>query len=116
MPPSLEEMVTRWEQVARSARTYNLTLDDWLNDLDLRDMIDRRSSDGTTASATLRARLEAADRSFRDNTSESKRSMWGPTAGADHHAARHWWYFRYPSSPGNVLRLDLQVAGILPKS
>ena len=111
MAQSLEEMVSRWERTAKSAATYNLTLDDWLNDLDLRDIIDRQSS----ANASLHARLDAADREFRANTAESKRSMWGPTAGAEHHLTRHWWYFRHPSSPGTELRRELQAAGILPK-
>ncbi len=111
MAQSLEELVSRWERTAKSAATYNLTLDDWLNDLDLRDIIDRQSS----ANPGLRARLDAADREFRANTAESKRSMWGPTAGAEHHLTRHWWYFRYPSSPGESMELDLIAAGILPR-
>lgn len=115
MPQSLADLVGRWEEIAKHAATYNLTLDDWLNDLDLRDMIARQMSDALTVDDSLRPRLEAADQAFRAATRESNRSMWGPTAGGEHHATRHWWYFRYPSSPGSEMRRDLTSAGILPQ-
>jgi len=116
MSRSLEDLVARWERIAKHAATYNLTLDDWLNDLDLRDMIGRQMDEPAAADGALRVRLETADRAFRDATLESKRSMWGPTAGGEHHAARHWWYFRYPSSPGASMRADLEVAGVLARN
>jgi hypothetical protein len=113
MAKSLEEMIVRWEGIAKSAAAYNLTLDDWLNDIDLRDMIARGES-SPAFDARLRSRLASADRAFRVATVESQRSLWGPTAGAEHRATTHWWYFRYPSSPGAELRRELRSAGVLP--
>jgi hypothetical protein len=113
MARSLEESVARWEAIAKTAATYNLTLDDWLNDLDLRDVIERQRRHGEITDA-LQSRLEAADHEFRENTRETTRSLWGDNAGADHRPTREWWYFRYPSSPGKEMRTDLQAAGVLP--
>src|SRR5919112_746338 len=99
MKRSLRAMIAQWEEIARHAATYNLTLDDWLNDLDLRDMIAREMAITSTADRdVLQPRLESADHAFRDATRESNGSLWGPASGASHHATRHWWYFRYPSS------------------
>jgi hypothetical protein len=113
MAKSLEEMIVRWEGIVKNAATYNLTLDDWLNDLDLRDMIAHGES-SPEFDARLRSRLESADGAFRLSTVESPRSLWGPTAGAEHRATTHWWYFRYPSAPGAALRRELRSAGVLP--
>jgi hypothetical protein len=113
MERSLEELIVRWEAIAQRAATYNLTLDDWLNDLDLRDIIGRRiSTTFLDDTGDLRSRLDAADRLFRTATRESKRSLWGPTAGAEHDPAREWWYFRYPTSPGAALRAELKRASL----
>ena len=117
MPRSLEDLVARWEQIATHAATYNLTLDDWLNDLDLRDIIGRRIAETPDAhTAEIQARLGAADQTFRDATRESTQSLWGPTAGGEHDPTRHWWYFRYPASPGPSMRRDLEIAGVLRRA
>src|SRR3954470_8660634 len=98
MTRTLPTMIAQWEEIAKHASTYNLTLDDWLNDLDLRDLIEREMAKAPTVDRdALRSRLELADQAFRDATRESNSSLWGRTAGADHHATRQWWYFRYPS-------------------
>lgn len=115
MALSLEEMISRWEKTAKGAATYDLTLDDWLNDLDLREMIARQTSEGAVVSASAKSRLDEADRAFRESTIEAKGSMWGPTAGREHHPTAHWWYFRYPSSPGSYMRRDLIAAGVLQR-
>ena len=115
MARSLGELVARWEEIARDAATFDLTLDDWLNDLDLRDMIDRQIDSLAVDESILRSRLESADRAFREATREAKRSLWGLHAGAKHDATRQWWYFRYPSRPGRSMRHDLETAGIVPR-
>ena len=111
MARSLEELVERWEQIAKHAATYNLTLDDWLNDLDLRDIIGRRIAEMERAvGSALQSRLAAADRAFREATRESQHSLWGSNSGVHHDRTRQWWYFRYPVSPGADLRADLELS------
>ena len=114
MTRSLEQLIERWEEIARHAATYDLTLDDWLNDLDLRDMISRRVADAQLREGNdLRSRLEAADGVFRAATRGAERSLWG--AEAKHDSTRQWWYFRYPSRPGSTMRHDLEANGIVQR-
>jgi len=109
-------MIVQWEEIAGHASTYNLTLDDWLNDLDLRDLIAREMGKVSAVDRdALRSRLESIDQAFRAATRASNSSLWGRTSGADHDAARQWWYFRYPISPGDAMRDDLETVGILSR-
>ena len=111
----LSGIVARWSAIASTAGRYDLTLDDWLNDLDLRDIIA-----GALAVASARERdeakatLERADAAFLAATVESARSLWGAAGeGANaHDRARQWWYFRYPKHPGATMRADLAEFGI----
>jgi hypothetical protein len=106
-------IVARWSAIASTAGRYDLTLDDWLNDLDLRDVIA-----GAMAVASTRERedvrpvLERADAAFRAATSESSGSLWGAAGDGAHDRHRQWWYFRYPMNPGATMRADLAEAGI----
>ncbi len=93
-------LVRHWEQIVEDVeRGYQLTLDDYRNDLDLRDLLA-----GALAAATaderesLTARVEAADRAFRDAT-EPGRPIRNDTP--------HWWYRRRPRAMGSALRKDL---------
>jgi hypothetical protein len=108
-------LVARWSAIASTAGRYDLTLDDWLNDLDLRDILA-----GALIVAPKHARdevhsaLERADAAFRAATVQSARSLWGKAGeGANpHDRMRQWWYFRYPKHPGATMRADLAEAGI----
>lgn len=105
----LRGIIAEWEAIARGAERYELTLDDWLNDVDLRDIID-----GAMAVASkherdeLRGILERADEAFRAVTVESVRSLWGTS----HDRIQQWWYFRCPTRPGEMMRADLTAAGV----
>ncbi len=112
----ISDLIAQWDGIARAAARYNLTLDDWLNDVDLRDIIagalevapEREQRD-------VRDALERADDLFKTATAETKQSMWGDAAatGDKHDQLRQWWYFRRPVHPGKTMRADLAAAGIL---
>lgn len=111
----LAGIIAKWTAIAGTAASYDLTLDDWLNDVDLRDIIA-----GAFAAApesernSIREALDRADTLFQAATVETKRSMWGDAvASADNHDPHHqWWYFRRPAHPGETMRQDLADAGI----
>ena len=105
----LRGIVAKWDAIASRAERYDLTLDDWLNDLDLRDIIA-----GAMAVApehdrhAVRSILEASDNRFRCATVESPRPLV-----ADVDRTAQWWYLRYPAHPGAGMRNDLFAAGLL---
>jgi hypothetical protein len=110
----LRGLVRAWESVARGAADYDLTLDDWRNDLDLRDIIA-----GAFALAPPRAQrevhdlLERADAQFRAGTTDAGRPLWGmPDSSMQRETAAGWWYRRRPAQPGDTMRAALEAAGI----
>jgi len=113
-------IIADWDAIARRAEHYDLTLDDWLNDLDLRDIIAGAIVRASGASSdSLRDTLQRADDAFRAATIELEESLWGANVDGEHGTHRHdrtaqWWYFRYPRRPGFSIRRDLESAGIAP--
>ena len=109
-------MIDDWARIAAAAERYDLTLDDWINDLDLRDII---AGALTVASPSeqrrVRATLARADDHFRAATVECARPFVGAGAGEsvqppDPQDA--WWYRRAPAHPGAMMRDDLTAAGV----
>lgn len=105
-------LTARWEEIAGSAAAgYTLGLDDYLNDLDVREMLD-----GALGVARARGRLEftgrvrAADERFREATREVDKCLWGDAVEGDEawSAATAWWYYRVPLIPGDELDADLR--------
>lgn len=111
----LSEMASRWQAIATSAERYELTLDDWLNDVDLRDIlagaIDVASEPDRAA---VRSSIDRSDAVFRAATVETG-PLWGAAVAASdgHDRARQWWYFRRPKHPGAELAEELKTAGLL---
>lgn len=106
--------VARWESIAKSVDHYDLTLDDWLNDMDLRDVIaGALDAAGEGDRARVSGRLERADDLFRQGTVVTG-PLWGKALAASHsHDPVHtWWYFRRPRNPGETLKADLEAAGL----
>ncbi len=89
------ELIERWERIA--ANPVALGSDDWLNDLDVRQLLhdlERR------ARAPYRDRLRAADARFRAATLPVRACLWGE-ANAERHGwtrRRNWWYYRIPAA------------------
>lgn len=107
----LHGLVAEWDALASRAEYYHLTLDDWLNDLDLRDIIA-----GAMAVApehervAARTIVERADEHFRRATVASPRPLL-----PDVDRVTQWWYLRQPARPGSALRDELIAAGFLAR-
>ena len=111
-------MIDDWARIAASAERYDLTLDDWINDLDLRDIIAGALTVAPPSEQhRVRAGLARADERFRAATVECARPLPGTGAGeparpSDPQDA--WWYRRVPTHPGATMRDDLTAAGVRP--
>lgn len=110
----LEAAIDRWDVISRTAKTYDFTLDDWLNDMDLRDII--AGAMGVAEAAERKAvseRLEKADNRLREATVQTG-SIWGAAMSGDMapDPKKAWWYFRRPMDPGETMQEDLEASGL----
>lgn len=108
----LDGLIAGWEKVAESVeRGYPLdTLDDYLNDMDLRQLIaETLAAVPIPARGTLATRLQAADTRIRAALVPAERCLWGAAIAGKRgwSAAREWWYFMRPIRPGPGLCSDL---------
>jgi hypothetical protein len=101
--PTLPALIERWQQVVEEVeRGYSLTYDDYLNDVDLRQLIARAFRGVAPAAreqfAVLRESLHALDMRFMDVTQATQRCVWGDAIAEDEGWSRdsEWWYYREP--------------------
>lgn len=89
------ELVRRWERIA--ARPVALDDDDWLNDLDVRQLLHEHDP---AELVPYRERVRLADQRFRAATQRVDACLWG-AANAERHGwtpRRNWWYWRAPAA------------------
>jgi hypothetical protein len=112
----LAGLLEQWNSIVQHAeRGRDESLDEWLNDMDLRDILA-----GALAAANPRERraaaprLDDADERFHAIT-EPCPSLWGDEIATNNgwRPEWQWWYFRRPVLPGPLLREDLIVNGLL---
>ena len=112
----LAGLLEQWSAIVQQAeRGRDASLDEWLNDMDLRDILA-----GALAAANPRERraaaprLDDADERYLAIT-EISPSLWGDEIATtnDWRPEWQWWYFRRPILPGPLLREDLLVNGLL---
>ncbi len=109
----LEGLVQGWEDTVESvARGYPLGLDDYLNDMDARELIE----DALEAVAEGRTyevldRLRFADGRMRRLLVGAGRCLWGASIALMNGwtPEQNWWYFMQPREPGPELSGDLET-------
>ena len=108
----LDGLVADWERTAANVEAgYPLTLEDYLNDLDARQIIEVVLSAIPEPDGPLLDRLRAADERMRHATRPAGRCVWGDSAGERLTERRNWWYFLVPRNPGPELAANLAEAG-----
>jgi hypothetical protein len=107
----LAGLVQRWKETARAVRRgYPLGLEDYLNDLDGRQLIAEVLPLATPAERKkLRSRVIEADTVFRNHSKAVRFCLWGAREASRRGwtSRRNWWYYRFPTAPGDVLQADL---------
>jgi hypothetical protein len=110
----LEGLIGAWEQAATEIESgYAATLDEYLNDLDGRQLIERVLGAMPEPDGPLLDRLRAADARVHEAGRMVTQCLWGEENRAAHGwtQRRNWWYFLVPREPAGDLAADLERAG-----
>jgi hypothetical protein len=107
----LQGLAESWEEVVRSIEEgYSLGLDDYLNDLDGRQLLEEALAVAPAQEKkTALQRVRRADAKMQTLVRPSGRCLWGDeTARQEGWTARkNWWYFSIPVNPGEELLNEL---------
>lgn len=108
----LRGLVENWERVVRDvAKGYNLTFDDYLNDMDGRQLLENAMGLAPEEiREAYRERVKATDTRAEAALVPSSRCIWGQIVADEEgwKAERNWWYFRLPRAPGPRLTEELK--------
>ncbi len=109
----LRGLVENWERiVAQVLEGYNLSLDDYLNDMDGRQLLENalELAPGEVRDAFLE-RVRDADLRIRRHLDTAGRCLWGGIVADDEGwtGERNWWYFERPRLAGPRLREELDA-------
>jgi len=107
----LAGLVASWERFAHELeRGYGAGLDEWRNDVDVRDILDEalRAASGDERRALAR-RVRLADARVRKLLVPAGHCVWGAKNAAKHgwNAGRQWWYFLEPKTKNAELAREL---------
>ncbi len=110
----LEGLLRGWEEtVTAVAAGYPLdTLDDYLNDLDGRQILEEALTFVPPhRSVALHRRLALADSRFLSLVTPVSRCLWGDRAARDNgwDPHRSWWYWRRPRHAGPDLQREIDA-------
>ncbi len=108
----LQELIDQWADFVRDLDRdgYTFDLDNWLNDVDVRELIlEALPMFSAEEMGDHALKLDAADQAFRAATREFKRCVWGSgTARKEKWTAQNnWWYFRTPARSNDQLEDEL---------
>ena len=104
-------LVETWETVVTEvSHGYDLTLDDYLNDMDGRQLIEEVVPLASTpAHRALIKKLGRLDGMMKTLIAPREHSLWGNNTASENGwtAEKNWWYFSQPKNPGPDLRDEL---------
>jgi hypothetical protein len=108
----LEGLIEAWETVVTEiSHGYDLTLDDYLNDMDGRQLIEEVIPFASTPGhKALIKKLGRLDKIVRTLLVPTEKSLWGESVTKERNwtAETNWWYFTQPKHPGPDLRDELE--------
>lgn len=93
-------LVESWEKVVQSVEEgYTLTMDDYLNDLDARQLLDEAMSVASAAElARFDDRIQQADDQMKSLTRRTGVCLWGDEVAEEEGwtPKKNWWYYSRP--------------------
>ena len=96
----LPGLVESWEKVVKSVEAgYSLTLDDYLNDLDARQLLEEALEVAPLAEQqNFEERIRQADDQMRGLTTRSSVCLWGDELAEEEGwtQKKNWWYYACP--------------------
>ena len=105
-------LLERWERVVDEvAAGYPLGLNDYLNDMDGRELIEAVLQIAAPREReAAAARLATADGKLHELVAAAVGCLWGAAAARENGwtPERQWWYFTSPRRPGVALQRDLE--------
>ena len=109
----LDGLLEQWENAVDDVEeTYPLGLDDYLDDMDGRELIEgaMEVASPETRRANLK-RLQKADARMKELVVPAGRCLWGSDMAEQHDwtPQKNWWYFMHPKDPGPELKEDLET-------
>lgn len=109
----LDGLLEQWENAVDDvAEIYPLGLDDYLDDMDGRELIEGALD---VAAPDVRRgslkRLQKADERMKAMLVPAGRCLWGSDMAEQHDwtPQKNWWYFMQPADPGPELKEDLET-------
>ncbi len=107
----LRGLVEAWERTVREVRAgYPLGLDDYLNDMDGRQLIeDVFRTIPVAHTPTLAGRVREADALLRQHLQPAQECLWGAETATSRGwtPEKQWWYFQRPKKAGPELMAEL---------
>ena len=106
----LTGLVQSWERVVESVRSgYDFGLDDYLNDMDGRQLLDEALLVVASERQWL-DRVRRADEAMKRLVRSTSRCLWGKKNASQHgwSPEKNWWYFSVPIASGLELTEDLK--------
>jgi hypothetical protein len=107
----LRGLMENWEEVVRSVEEgYSQGLDDYLNDMDGRQLLEEAlAASPAQEKKSALARIRKADTEMRKLVRPAGRCLWGEeTARQERWSSKtNWWYYSVPVKPGDDLLGEL---------
>ncbi|HUK62937.1 MAG TPA: hypothetical protein VLV15_06385 [Dongiaceae bacterium] len=108
----LNRLAEQWENVVASVTAgYALGLDDYLHDMDVRQILEDALAVAGPSARRLAARVAAVDEKLRKLLAPAGRCLWGDALARRNRwtVEKNWWYFTRPREAAPALLEDIGV-------
>jgi hypothetical protein len=108
----LQGLIKSWENLVKSVRNgYEFGLDDYLNDVDNRQLLEEAlTAAPPRARERYAQRVEQADKRMRALVKPAGKCLWGNEVAQTEGwtEARNWWYFSQPIQAARKLMAEIK--------